>query len=155
MLRPKKQGGMGLKIMRLFNQVLLARQTWRLIQFPDSLCAQLYGAKYYPNANLIDIVFTCNASSTWHAIEYGLELLKTWVFWQIGNGANAWIWRDPWIPRDWLMNPASLERHCHLGMKLLNPDVSWNKQLLHQHFLLMDIEAILKIMVDPQHCVTL
>jgi hypothetical protein len=56
MLKPKKQGGMGFKDMRMFNQALLARQAWRLIQFPDSLCAQILRAKYYPNGNLLDTV---------------------------------------------------------------------------------------------------
>jgi hypothetical protein len=76
LLRSKDQGGLGFKDLRLFNQALLARQAWRLIQFPDSLCAQLLKAKYYPNGNLIDTVFTGNASSTWLAIEHGLQLLK-------------------------------------------------------------------------------
>jgi hypothetical protein len=49
MLRPKDYGGMGFRDMRLFNQALLARQAWRLIQYPDTLCAQLLKAKYYPN----------------------------------------------------------------------------------------------------------
>jgi hypothetical protein len=48
MLRPKDYGGMGFRDMRLFNQALLARQAWRLIQFPDTLCAQILKAKYYP-----------------------------------------------------------------------------------------------------------
>jgi hypothetical protein len=59
-----------------FNQALLARQAWRLIQFPDSLCVQLLKAKYYPGGELIDIVFPMEASPTWRAIEYGLELVK-------------------------------------------------------------------------------
>ena len=62
--------------MQLFNQALLARQAWRLIQFPDSLCAQVLKEKYYPNGALIDTVFIGNGLSSWHAIEYGLELWK-------------------------------------------------------------------------------
>jgi hypothetical protein len=69
MLRPKDYGGVGFKDMRLFNQALLARQAWRVIQFPDTLCSQLLKAKYYPNGFLIDTVFSGNGSSTWHAIE--------------------------------------------------------------------------------------
>jgi hypothetical protein len=53
----RSQGGMGFRDMRLFNQVLLARQAWRLLAFPDSLCARVLKAKYYPNGELIDIVF--------------------------------------------------------------------------------------------------
>uniref|UniRef100_A0ACD5V5Y4 Uncharacterized protein n=1 Tax=Avena sativa TaxID=4498 RepID=A0ACD5V5Y4_AVESA len=79
MLKPKIKGGMGFKDMRMFNQALLARQAWRLIHNPESLCAQVLRAKYYPDGNILDTVFTGNASSTWHAIEYGLELLKKGV----------------------------------------------------------------------------
>jgi hypothetical protein len=92
MLKPKIKGGMGFKDMRIFNQALLARQAWRLLQNPESLCAQVLRAKYYPTGNLIDTVFSGNASSTWHAIEYGLELLKKGVIWRIGNGASVRIW---------------------------------------------------------------
>jgi hypothetical protein len=76
LLRPKNYGGMGFRDMRLFNQALLACQAWRLIHHPDTLCAQVLKAKYYPNGVLLDTVFPGNGSSTWHAIEYGLQLLK-------------------------------------------------------------------------------
>lgn len=57
MLRPKVKGGMGFKDLRLFNQDLLARQAWRLIQFPESLGAQVLRAKYYPCGAITDTVF--------------------------------------------------------------------------------------------------
>ena len=76
MTRTKGQGGMGFKDMRIFNQALLARQTWRLLQAPKSLCARVLKARYYPQGNLLDTVFTGQPSSTWTAIAHGLELLK-------------------------------------------------------------------------------
>ena len=48
---------MGFKDLRTFNQALLARQAWRLIQFPESLCAQVLRAKYYPDGSILDTVF--------------------------------------------------------------------------------------------------
>jgi hypothetical protein len=94
--RPKKQGGLGFQDFRLFNQALLARQTWRLLTKPHSLCARVLKAKYYPNGRLdrLRIQF-----STWTTISYGFELLKKGLIWQIGNGQCVRIWRDPWIPR--------------------------------------------------------
>jgi hypothetical protein len=53
---PKFQGGMSFRDTRLFNQALLARQVWRLIQNPNSLAAKLRKAIYYPRGNLVDTV---------------------------------------------------------------------------------------------------
>jgi hypothetical protein len=75
-LRPKSQGGLDFRDMCMFNQALLARQAWRLINFPNSLCARVLRARYYRNGELIDTVFTGNPSPTWTAISHGLELLK-------------------------------------------------------------------------------
>ena len=57
MVRPEGKGGMGFKDLRTFNQALLARQAWRLIQFLESLCAQVLRAKYYPDGSILDTVF--------------------------------------------------------------------------------------------------
>jgi hypothetical protein len=69
-------GGLGFKDFRLFNQALLARQAWSLLEYPDSLCARMLKAKYYPRGHLLDTAFASNPSQTWQAILHGLELLK-------------------------------------------------------------------------------
>ncbi|KAK1660876.1 hypothetical protein QYE76_049035 [Lolium multiflorum] len=147
MLRPKDYGGVGFRDMRLFNQALLARQAWRLIQSPETLCAQLLKAKYYPNGSIMDTVFTGNGSSTWHAIEYGLQLLKKWAIWRVGNGASIRVWRDPWIPRDSGRYPRSAQGRCRFRWvsDFLLPDGQWNEQRLMQYFSQDDVADILKI----------
>jgi hypothetical protein len=147
MLRPKDKGGMGFRDMRLFNQALLARQAWRLIEFPNSLCSQLLKAKYYPNGFLVDTVFTGNGSSTWHAIEYGLQLLKQGVIWRVGNGANIRVWRDPWIPGTPNYKPISVKGRCRYRWvsDFLHPDGTWNVPRLQLYFLPEDVSLILKI----------
>jgi hypothetical protein len=57
LVRPKSHGGVGFRDLRVFNQALLARQAWRLLKFPDSLCARLLKAKYYPSGDLLDTAF--------------------------------------------------------------------------------------------------
>ena len=72
MTKPKRGGGIGFKDMKLFNQAPLAKQAWRLIQRPDSLCARVLKSKYYPNGNLVDTVFATDASP------FGVELNMAW-----------------------------------------------------------------------------
>ena len=47
-LAHRMKGGLGFKDFRLFNQALLARQAWRLMINPHSLCVQVLKARYYP-----------------------------------------------------------------------------------------------------------
>lgn len=104
MQQKKMHDGLGFKDLRLFNEAMLDRQAWSLIAFPDSLCARLLKAKYYPRGSLIDTTFCPNSSQTWQAITHRLELLKKGIIWRIGSGTQVRIWLDPWIPREHSMS---------------------------------------------------
>ncbi|KAG2568194.1 hypothetical protein PVAP13_7NG300424, partial [Panicum virgatum] len=95
--RARGEGGLGFRDLKLFNQALLGRQAWRLVDRPQSLCARVLRAKYYPTGNLFDTAFPANQSPTRKAIVHGLELVKKGVCWKIGSGENVRIWRDPWL----------------------------------------------------------
>jgi hypothetical protein len=45
--RSKMEGGLGFRDIHIFNMTMLAKQGWRLIHNPDSLCAKVLKAKYY------------------------------------------------------------------------------------------------------------
>lgn len=79
MIKSKGAGGMGFEDLKLFNEGQLAKQAWRLLVFPESLCSQLLRAKYFPMSNLMDLAPAGSASQTMRAIEHGLELLKKGV----------------------------------------------------------------------------
>lgn len=65
MTQAKQCGGLGFRDYKLFNQALLARQAWRLLVNPDSLCARVLKAKYYSNGSLVDTSFGGSASPVW------------------------------------------------------------------------------------------
>jgi hypothetical protein len=50
---PKREGGIGFHDFRSFNLAMLAKQTWRLINEPESLCARVLCAKYYPHGDIL------------------------------------------------------------------------------------------------------
>lgn len=86
LIQKKAVGGLGFKDLCLFNQAMLARQAWRLIDRPDSLYARLLKAKYYPRGCLVDNAFCSNPSQMWQAIMHGLDLLKKGLIWRVGMG---------------------------------------------------------------------
>jgi hypothetical protein len=51
---PKSEGGMGFRELRFFNQAMLAKQGWRLITHPDSLCARVLKGKYFHNVDFLE-----------------------------------------------------------------------------------------------------
>jgi hypothetical protein len=138
---------MGFREMRLYNQAMLARQEWCLIAFPNSLCARVLKARYYPRGTLIDTVFSGNPSSTWIAISYGLDLLKKGLIYRVGNGANIMVWQDRWIPRQSYLKVLTPKRNCRIRhvSKLLDHDLNWNEEKVRNAFLLIDANLILKI----------
>ena len=50
---PKKNGGMGFRDLHSFNLAMLSKQVWRLLSNPESLCATVLKAKYYPNSSIL------------------------------------------------------------------------------------------------------
>jgi hypothetical protein len=150
MMTPKCIGGMGIRDLRLFNQALLARQAWRLIHFPDSLCARLLKARYFPNGEFIDTVFPADSSPSWKGVEFGLELLKKGLIWRVGSGNQIRIWRHYWIPRIPTMKVTGKKVNCRLRWvsQLMRPDDrEWDEALIKRVLLDHDAEEILKIRI--------
>jgi hypothetical protein len=103
----KKNGGLGFRDLHLFNMAMLSRQAWRLLTNPDTLCAQVLKAKYFPNKELLQCTARRGISYSWRSILKGMELLKQGLIWRIGDGMQTNIWTDPWIPRGSTRRPAT------------------------------------------------
>ncbi|CAM0949281.1 unnamed protein product [Alopecurus aequalis] len=147
MTRPKIQGGIGFRDLRLFNQALLAKQAWRLLEYPESLCARLLKAKYYPSGELLDTVFPKNASPCWQGITHGLELLKQGMIWRINSGTKIRVWRDNWLPRG---NLKPMGYASKLKIKwvsdLIDPQTkTWREDLVREVFYPPDADWVLQI----------
>jgi hypothetical protein len=140
---------MAFRDLGLFNQALLAKQAWRLIDKPDSLCARLLKARYFPNANLMDTTFVKNPPPGWKGITHGLELLKKGAVWHINNRKKIRIWRDNWIPRGNLKVAGnSSDSRMRWVCDLINRETKqWKEELVRLTFHDHDAEEILKIQI--------
>lgn len=101
----KSKGGMGFRDMEVFNDAMLAKQAWRLLEYPNSLCARVLKGRYYPNGEFLSANCLASASRTWKAIICGHEILKTGLIRRIGDGTKTEIWHDNWIEGTRSMGP--------------------------------------------------
>jgi hypothetical protein len=92
-------GGLGFRDIHAFNVAMLSRQVWRLVQNPDSLCARVLRAKYYPDGSILDAKPSEGISYAWRSLLHGVNLIRDGYIWRIGDGVQINIWTD--LPRAW------------------------------------------------------
>jgi len=142
---PKCQGGLGFRDIHSFNLSMLAKQGWRLVQNPDSLCARIMGAKYFPHGDLFKAKQTGTVSYTWRSIMRGIKVLESGVIWRIGNGERVNIWKDPWIPRGTTRKVITPRGSNLLNWvsELIDPITGgWDEELLNQTLWPEDAEVV-------------
>jgi hypothetical protein len=96
--KSKSEGGLGFRDLHIFNMGMLARQSWRLVQDPESLVGRVLRAKYFPGGSILDASITAGVSYTWRSILKGVALLKEGLVWRVGDGTKIKVWSDPWVP---------------------------------------------------------
>lgn len=87
--KPKSKGGLGFRDLHSFNIAMLARQAWRLLQHPDTLCARVLKAKYFSDGNLLQASPNNGISYAWRSILHGVDLIKKGVILRIGDGSSV------------------------------------------------------------------
>ncbi|KAL1198927.1 putative mitochondrial protein [Cardamine amara subsp. amara] len=91
----KENGGLCFRDLKCFNQALLAKQAWRLIQEPECLFAQVMRNIYYQGDEFTDAELGNSPFFGWRSIMFGKELLQQGLSKQIGNGESFLVWFDP------------------------------------------------------------
>lgn len=94
----KDLGGMGFKDFGPFNNALLSRQFWRLIQNPDSLLARVLKGLYFPSISCLEVGNGATPSWIWNSLLEDRNLLGKGLIWSVGNGESIRFWEDKWVP---------------------------------------------------------
>ena len=106
--KPKKDGGLGFGDLYSFNIAMLAKQAWRILLNPESLCAQLLKARYFRHEDFLKVMPKKGISYTWRSILEGRDLIKQGLIWHIGVGQKVNIWEDPWVLRGSTRRPSTV-----------------------------------------------
>ncbi|KAL0796652.1 hypothetical protein Bca101_068029 [Brassica carinata] len=90
----KSLGGLGIRDLKDFNIALVAKQSWRILQNPNSLLSRVYKSKYFQKTGLLQEKPKSNASHAWKSILKDLnevEIIKT-IRPSITGASDSTIW---------------------------------------------------------------
>ena len=90
---------MGLRDFLNFNQALVAKQGWRILQFLDSLAAKILQARYFQHKDFMNVRLGSNPSFIWRSILWGRQVISNGSRWRVGNGQSILIHKENWLPR--------------------------------------------------------
>ena len=115
---------------------------------PESLCARILKARYYPETNFMNAAVPKSASATWRAIAAGREALRAGLIKRVGDGSSIAIWEDKWIQGTRSMSPLFRPPSSDLTKvsELIDTyNWTWKVDLVRATFITPDAEAILNI----------
>uniref|UniRef100_A0A803P119 Uncharacterized protein n=1 Tax=Cannabis sativa TaxID=3483 RepID=A0A803P119_CANSA len=96
--RSKLEGGLGFRNFIDFNQALLAKQAWRLVDNNDSLLYRTLYHRYFSRSTFLQARLGHNPSYTWRSILWGRDLWVKGLCWKVGTGSSISCASDPWLP---------------------------------------------------------
>jgi hypothetical protein len=149
----KSKGGLGFRDLVIFNQALLAKQGWRLIQHPSSLVAKIFQCKYYPSASFLEAPLGSRASFVWRSLFQAKDLLLRGILWRVGNGSSIRIWKDKWLPSTsshLVHSPVgALGQEATVSQLIDRESGCWIPNVVIENFRKEEAEAILNIPLSP------
>uniref|UniRef100_A0A803NYQ1 CCHC-type domain-containing protein n=1 Tax=Cannabis sativa TaxID=3483 RepID=A0A803NYQ1_CANSA len=146
MCKTKSNGGLGFRSFIHFNQALLAKQAWRILQNPNSLLSQLFKSRYHPHNSFLEAHHGHSPFLTWQGILWGRELLQSGLRWKIGEGRSVLCGSDPWIPGHSSFQPISYRGPANgVVANLITENREWDLPLLQSYFSVIDVDRIMTI----------
>ena len=144
--QPKSEGGMGFKDLSKFNDLLLAKQIWRLDKNKDSLFHKVFKAKIFPNYSIMECECLNKGSYAWKSIIQAKHVIDLGRIWRVGNGESIQIRGDKWLPQVSGSRVFSSVSSMALNLRvceLIDPKThSWKSSLIDQRFLPYEAKRI-------------
>ncbi|GJV14338.1 RNA-directed DNA polymerase, eukaryota, reverse transcriptase zinc-binding domain protein [Tanacetum coccineum] len=92
--KPKDQGGLGIKSLKQWNEVLMIRQFWKIIEDKNSLWAKWVNRVKLKNKSIWEVKVEKCDSWGWKTMLFIKDKIRNHVCYDIGDGRKASLWYD-------------------------------------------------------------
>jgi len=114
--KPKKEGGLGLRRLKDWNDAGMVRLLWLIIEDGGSLWVRCIRRKYLRNRNIWLARPPAGCSWAWRGILSVREVAKNRIQYQVGDGTAIRFFTDPWCGQPLLSSPGGERLHYDMGM---------------------------------------
>ncbi|GKE73265.1 hypothetical protein Tco_1535306 [Tanacetum coccineum] len=94
--KPKDQGGLGLKNLYIWNEVLLVKHLWNVAAKKDTLWVKWINVEKLKGRSIWDVQSDSNSSMGWKNILSLRDKVRKHIWWKLGNGKTVYAWHDKW-----------------------------------------------------------
>ncbi|KAL1220553.1 putative mitochondrial protein [Cardamine amara subsp. amara] len=130
MTNSKRDGGLGFRDIQCFNDAMLEKLSWKLLEDPNCLLARILKGKYYYSYEFLKCAAPASASQGWRGLIVGRDLLLKKLGWAVGNGESIRVWQNQWLSTTGSDSPmgAVEEQFSSLKVKDLfhSKTTAWN-----------------------------
>ncbi|GKB53402.1 putative reverse transcriptase domain-containing protein [Tanacetum coccineum] len=129
---PKKERGLGLRSLEVFNLALMTTHIWNLVSNKESLWVRWINTYKLRGRTIWDVQPKANMSYGWRKLLQLREHVKPFFWSCIGNGMNTSLWYDTWsthCPLSKLLSPRDITREgysIHTCVADLIVNGAWN-----------------------------
>jgi hypothetical protein len=130
---PKKEGGLGIRRIDLWNQVSMLNHIWNLFAKAGSLWVAWIEANWLKGRSLWQLSIPKSCSWSWKKILQLRDIAKSFIRFQVGDGSNIFLWHDHWHPIGYLCDhygfrviyDSGFHTNIKLSSIILNGDWFW------------------------------
>lgn len=147
-MQTETRRGLGFRHLHSFNQAMLAKQLWRFIDNPDSLCAAVFKARYFLNGNVLSVEMGKGDSYVWRTLMSAKSILSEELCWRIRKGDKVMIMNDNWIEGSYCARPLSTKKShslVYVSSLIIEEERKWKTGLIKELFNKDTAQAILKL----------
>ncbi|GJV47845.1 RNA-directed DNA polymerase, eukaryota, reverse transcriptase zinc-binding domain protein [Tanacetum coccineum] len=137
---PKCEGGLGLKQLGDWNEVLLCKLIWKIVGKKEGLWVKWVNLVKLKGKSFWAVEEEDNDSGTWKALLELRDKIRPHIIHIVGNGRNVSMWKDSWNEMGHLSSfvtnkdiyDARIDENCSVAEMIMNNDdhedyVKWKK----------------------------
>ena len=146
---------MAFKEIEKFNDALLAKQVWRLINIPNSLCQCVFKARFFPDCSILEARESIVGSYAWKSLLSARDVIRQGMIWRVGNGESVRIKGDRWLPNQAccsvILPLPQLADDTRVSFLINQDRFAWKESVVKEFFLPHEADIILGIPLSFQH----